>query len=213
MNYYEHIKRLNAQIFAFTNYKKLNLPLKILCGIATLPFSITCLIVLGLYYLLLVLYYCIKSPLDYLHGFVKNEGQEVKHATQFIIYFIAFPVIFIANIILSLISCLFFIYNLFINIYGYLATLGGINYIPFLFDDKVRNDDEIKTMNFIPTIIYGAINLVLFIASIFFVAIDYLHISFILFIVSIVFSSIFLKFARKENKKIAPPLIEAEDYE
>ena len=120
---------------------------------------------------------------------------------------------FIANIILSLISCLFFIYNLLINIFGYLATLGGINYIPFLFDDKVRNDDEIKPMNFIPTIIYGGVNLVLFIVSVILATIDYLHISLILFIVSIVFSSIFLKFARKENKKIDPPLIEAEDYE
>lgn len=213
MNYYEHIKKINAQIFVFTNYKKLNLPLKILCGIATLPFSISCLFILGLYYLSLVIYYCIKSPLDYLHSFVKNEGKEVKHATQFIIYFIAFPTIFIANILLSLISCLFFIYNLFINIYGYLATLGGINYIPFLFDEKVRNDDEIKPMNFIPTIIYGGVNLVLFIVFIFFVAIEYLHYSLILFIISIVFSSIFLNFARKENKKNDTPLIEAEDYE
>ena len=206
MNYYEKIKNINAQIFSFVNYKKLCLPLKIACAIAMIPMSLISLVLIGLYYLTLVVYYCIKSPLDYLQNYIREEGKEVKHATQFIIYFIAFPTIFFANVILSIISIFFFIYNLLINIFAYLATLGGIDYIPFLFDTKERNNDEIKHMGFVTTIIYASINFVLFIVTI----ATSLP---LLIIVSIVFSSIFLKFSKIEGNKKEAPLLEQEDYE
>ncbi|MBE6131767.1 MAG: hypothetical protein E7180_00030 [Erysipelotrichaceae bacterium] len=213
MNYYESLKKLNAQLFAFINYKKLNLPLKILSIIALLPFILVTIIYIGLYYLTLVVYYCIKSPIDHLQNLIRNEGKEVKHATQFIIYFIGFPFIFFANVILSIISCFFFIYNLFINIFGYLATLGGINYNPFLFNAKERNNEEIRHMAFIPSVVYIGVNLLLFVLLIVLGILYYVGGALIIFIISIIFSSIFLKFTIKEEKEVLPPLIEAEDYE
>ena len=161
MDYLELMNNLLKETFAFANYKKLPVLFRILCTIVVFPFIFSFFILVGLYYLLATLYKCLKSPVEHLLNFVKEEGKDVKHATQFIIYLIGFPIIFLVNVFLSVLVCGLFILNLLINITGYIATLGGITFTPFLFDKKERKFEENKFMGSIAVIVFSVIGLIL----------------------------------------------------
>lgn len=108
MGFLASIKGFNAQAFSLRNYKRMPLALVIITFILLLPFIVIALFTLGLYYIAYTCYRFSSAGFDFIYDFAHKEATDdkMKHATQFIIYFFAFPIL----VILKLFSCLFFIF-------------------------------------------------------------------------------------------------------
>ena len=76
----------------------------------------------------------IQSPVESLKSLVNSEGKEVKHATQFIIYFISWPLIFMYYVIVALLRVYAYIEYAVLSCLNYAWTLGGFRF--HLFVDK-----------------------------------------------------------------------------
>ena len=75
------------------------------------------------------------SPLDALHGVLHKEGQEVKHATQFIIYFFSWSFIFLLYVLLALMRLFLCILYAICALLVYLWSFGGIRFHLFAEED------------------------------------------------------------------------------
>ena len=144
-------------------YQSMNKICKILLIIGFIPLIISTVLSVCGYYVLLFFYKGFSAPLEYLHQLVKKEGQEVKHATQFAIYWIAFPFIFVLYVFQAMAAVMFYFawFGLMVNVY--LVTLGGVKWQPFLMD--VKFDDEVSEYDLEPgdkgvTIFTGVLMLV-----------------------------------------------------
>lgn len=147
---------------------------RILSFCVVLPFILTYAILLGGYFLLLLLYTFISSPFDFLLDFVHDEGKDVKHATQAIIYLIGFPLIFVFKLLLSFITLILFIIHFITSLIGYIATLGGIHFYPLLINQGERFEEAgPKKFKKKVTFFFVTFGLILCILAIFFKPVYY----------------------------------------
>lgn len=149
MDYSLLVKGLRNEAKKNVQFKKLTPTKRVLAIIALIPLIVSTFFSFISYYVTLFFYKGIISPLDFLHKLVRTEGQEVKHATQAIIYWIAFPFIFFFYALNSLYAVMFYFswFGLMLN--TYLVTLGGVRWQPFMTDAKYeevelvsKNTDE-----------------------------------------------------------------------
>lgn len=94
ISYLNKIAELFKEAFTLKKYKAMNPVLAVFCGILMIPF------VLFSFFVAVILF-CLAFPFDTfsslvksLHMLLKEEGQDVKHATQFIVYWISWPIVF-----------------------------------------------------------------------------------------------------------------------
>ena len=150
----------------FRNYKRMSLVCAILSAIVVIPFIIQYVALMLVYGLLIILYKLISSPVDYLLGFVKGEGNQVQHATQAVIYFIGFPFIFFMKVLLSIVVFVIAVLHFVVSVIGYIASLGGISFSPFVLNPVDRTKEK-KTPAYSSTplamfIVFGLFLLFLF---------------------------------------------------
>ena len=128
MRYFDSAFRLAKEIVALKRYKKMHLALAIVTGVVLLPLFLCFFVGIGLLFVTSILFTIIQAPLTYLHNIVREEGEKVKHATQFIIYFISWPVIFLLYFFYA--SLTLFIHILYILSMGlgYVVSLGAIRF-------------------------------------------------------------------------------------
>ncbi len=139
MELFDIYKALLSEVGSCRSYRRMNFPLAILCALAVAPFILIFAVLLAVYGLILILNKFLNAPTDYLYSFVKQESQEVKHGTQAVIYFVAFPTIFLLKLLLSLLVFFVFVVHFVTSIIGFFATLGGITFCPFLLDKTDRS--------------------------------------------------------------------------
>lgn len=161
MDYTLAIKGLLSEVKQFVQFKGKSLACKILLIIAILPLIICAFSTVATYYILLFFYRGLSSPLEYIHQVVKKEGEDVKHATQFIIYWIAFPLLFLLYFVQAFAALMFYFIWFEIMFFTYLATLGGVRWQPFLMDVKYEEVKkfEAKPKNELAALIYVSITL------------------------------------------------------
>ena len=128
MDFFEKTNRLAKEFLLFKKYKAMHPVIAVFVGIFLIPFAISFFVGLGLLYILSILFYLIKAPLDFLHNVVKEERGEVKHATQFWIYFISWGPIFLLYALYAFISFFFYVFYLGVQIDGYITSLGGYKF-------------------------------------------------------------------------------------
>ena len=133
---------LAKETFALRNYKRMHIACAILAAIVMLPFILSYAFYMLLYGLLVIVYKLAASPADHLLAFVKGEGKEVKHATQAVIYLIGFPFVFFLKALLAILIFVISIVHFLTSIAGYIATLGGITFSPFVVNLVDRNKSE-----------------------------------------------------------------------
>ncbi len=131
-------KALLSDSLTLKNYKRMSKFAAILCAILLLPFIALYACVMALYGLALIAKKIIDSPTDYLLSFVKDEGRDVKHATQAVIYLIGFPLIFALKALTCALVFVIFVTHFAASLIGYIATLGGMKFSPFLIDETDR---------------------------------------------------------------------------
>ncbi len=142
MNYELKMRALIKEAFKFKKYKKMNLLFKILTIILEIPFIISSLIFIALFYIAYCFIDLISISGEYVKTVIRNEGKDVKHATQFIIYFFGFPFVILMTIITSFLNLFLGIYYFFVNIFGEVATLHGFKFQPFI--SSASEDFEIN---------------------------------------------------------------------
>ena len=104
------------------------LSLAIFVAIFLSPFFLMFFVYLGISIVLSWLFVVIETPIKLLHDVVTKEGEKVKHATQFIIYFISWPFIFLLYIIYAFTAVSLTILYIYTSIMGYIASLGGYKF-------------------------------------------------------------------------------------
>lgn len=144
MNYSLLMRGLLDECLLFSHYKSLSRPAKVFMAIATAPVILLGAVLVAAYYCLLFLYQAFSMPADSLEAWVKNQKQEVKHATEAVIYLISMPFIFASRVMLAMLSVVFYFLWFELMVVAYIATLGGIRWQPFIncarFDEPCEKD-------------------------------------------------------------------------
>ena len=138
MNYDVKMKNMILELLKFKQYKRMHLAFKILVAILELPFILLLLLSVGSFYLTYAIFRSISEPIDYINNLIKEEGKEVKHASQFIIYFFGFPVVLIGIVFISVLTFFIFFEFLFSSIFGEVVSLHGFKFQPFI----SKTDDD-----------------------------------------------------------------------
>ncbi len=149
MNLFDIYKDFIKEVFLLRSYKRMSKVQAVLAAIVVLPFILPFALLMLIYGGILIFHKFLDSPTEYVYAFVKKEGTEVKHATQAVIYFVAFPLIFFLKVLTGILVFFLLVVHFTASIIGYFATLGGVTFSPFLMDPVDR---------FVPheTAFYGA---------------------------------------------------------
>ena len=137
-------------------YKAMPLGLAIATGVLMLPVLLVSISFAVLLYVLGYLFSVICLPTKKLHELLHNEGQGVKHATQFVIYFLSWSIVFTAYAVLSFfLIVLTILYSIF-SILTYVWSLGGFKFHVFAGEEDVAVEVSGKYNVVIP-IVYIAV--------------------------------------------------------
>lgn len=134
VKYLDATTALLKEAFTFKKYKAMSIPCAILSGILVLPFVAFSFILAFFTYIFSFFFEIAKSPLDFLHGIVHKEGQDVKHGTQVIVYLISWPTISFLYVLLSLSLILLSILYALLACFTYIWSFGGFKFHLFIKD-------------------------------------------------------------------------------
>lgn len=128
LDYLNCVITLLKEAFSFKKYKAMHPVLAVFTGIFMLPFvigsSITAMTLIAVTFCFKVT----KLPIDFLHDLMKSEGKDVHPATQFIIYFLSWSVVFSLYATLSLSLVVITVLYAFLSLETYIWTLGGYKF-------------------------------------------------------------------------------------
>lgn len=172
MDLFNKFKDLVKESLQCKSFKGLSVVSIILCSIILAPFIAVYACGLLIYWLIATVYRFGCNMLDYVHAFVKKERSEVRHGTEVVIYLVAFPTLFLMKLINAILALVIMLVHLFVSLVGYIATLGGIRFSPFLYDDVDRLSDKAAVTHCkAAVIVFIVIGLVLVATSVFWVAV------------------------------------------
>lgn len=126
------MNRLWGMSFSFRTYKKVPLVAAIFAGIILWPVLLLSLLFSLVYYCNAIFLKICTIPLEYLTNLLHDEGKDVKHATQAVIYLIGFPLVFLMNVVRSFLTISLVIQYAIISFLNYLWTLKGFEFHPYL---------------------------------------------------------------------------------
>ena len=153
MDIFNVFSSLVKESVSFKAYKALHPVLGILCFLALLPFIVLYAGMLLVYTVMATVYKLIHSIFDYLYAFVHGEGKSVKQAAQAIIYLVAFPLLFALKVVYSVMIYPMVFFHFLTSHVGYVATLGGIKYSPFMLETVDRFDGKKFAKHCVPAVI------------------------------------------------------------
>lgn len=138
MDIFGKFKDLVKESLLCKSFKGLTGAKRVLCIIALAPFIATYVGMLLTYWLIAVIYRFACNQLEYIHAFIIKERAEVRHATEAVVYAIAFPFIFALKLATGALMAALMGIHFFTSMIGYVATFGGIKFSPFIMDDVDR---------------------------------------------------------------------------
>ena len=144
MNYSLLLGKIKKEIFEAFQYTDLVTPIKILAFIAMFPFWVLTVSMLIVNYIYLFSYKCVASASDYLECWLQDNRKGMHPATEAVLYFVAMPFIFMLRCVLSFFSITFFILWFTLNCCAYIATLGSIEWRPFISEVDVNSSVSYK---------------------------------------------------------------------
>ena len=141
MNYGALIKGLFAEARRGIRFEEMNIIGKIMAVFGLLPFIILSAFSAAGFYVTLFFYKALTAPIEFLHKTVREEGQQVKHATQVIVYWIGFPLVFFLYAFVAFLTIGFYFQWFFLMLLIYITTLGGVKWQPFV--SEAKYDEEV----------------------------------------------------------------------
>ena len=167
INYMEKTTRLLKEAFQFKKYKAMPLILAILVGIFMFPVALISAILAVAVYLPGYMFAIVSQPVESLHKLLNNEGKEVKHGTQALIYLLSWGFIFVAYASLASLSVvLTVLYSLF-SIVTYLWTLGGFKFHLFASEEDISIELDRKYNLFVPIVFIAVMAILLLVIPLF----------------------------------------------
>ena len=133
-DYMKGTNNLLQEVLKLKKYKAMSPFFAVLTAIFMSPWILVALLLAATSYVLGFLFKTITSPIDYLHSLVSKEGEGVKHATQFIIYAISWPLIFFLYATVSVTLFTLTVVYALLSCVCYIASLGGFRFHLFLSD-------------------------------------------------------------------------------
>lgn len=133
MNFFENDYTQNAtelvkEALKFKKYKAMHPVLAVFTGIFMLPVVAVDAVFAALLYVFGFLFNIMSTPVKYLHDVLSTEGKDIKHATQFILYWISWPIVFIGYVLLSLTVFTLNLFYAVTAIFAYIWSLGGFKF-------------------------------------------------------------------------------------
>lgn len=119
---------LLREAFKFRKYKAMHPALAVFTGIFMIPLVLVSFVITAVLAVLEFFFSILVSPVKYLHAVVHDEGKTVMHATQFIIYFISWPLVFMLYALMSFLLLLIIPTYAILSIVTYIWTLGGFKF-------------------------------------------------------------------------------------
>jgi hypothetical protein len=132
INFFEKLSRLTKEAFAFKKYKAMPSVLAVFAGILMIPFVIASFLAIASFAVLSFSFTVAASPVKSLHALVNKEGKEVRHATQFIVYFISWPFIFFCYVMMTVLLLLIIPTYTLLSILLYVWSFGGFKFHLFM---------------------------------------------------------------------------------
>lgn len=126
INYLNKITALYKEAFLFKKYKAMNAGLAVLSGILMIPFVVASFMVTCVCFSLAFPFEVISSLVKSLHTILKDEGRDVKHATQVILYWLSWPIVFALYVAESAILALIVPTYALLSFLVYVWSFGGI---------------------------------------------------------------------------------------
>lgn len=146
MDLFSIYKDLVKETLLFKSLKGLTVAKRVLCIIVLSPFIALYTAMLLVYGAIVTLYRMFNGHLNFIHDFIKKERGEIRHATEAVVYLIAFPWIFFCKVLLAIITFILMFVHFSTSLVGYIATFGGIRFCPFMLEpvDRFKNKDIVK---------------------------------------------------------------------
>ena len=131
VNFMQSTSAVWKEALLLKKYKAMPLVFAIVVGVLMLPIAILSALVTVALYVLGYLFSVISLPTQRLHKLLHDEGQSIKHASQFIIYFLSWSLIFSAYAMLSFFMIILNILYTVFSFLSYVWTLGGFKFHAF----------------------------------------------------------------------------------
>lgn len=161
VNFMDRATAVLKEAFQLKKYKAMPLVLAIFVGIFMLPVVLISAVLALLVYVFGYLFSVSALPVQSLHHLLRDEGQQVKHGTQVIVYLLAWGVVFAAYITLTVFMIsLTVLYTLF-SIFTFLWTLGGFKFHLFAKEEDISVEVEGKYKLAIPVIFVAVMGVLL----------------------------------------------------
>ncbi len=147
VNLLEKTERLAKEFFKFQKIRKLTLHpvFKVMALLCTVPFMTLFVLCIGVLFVLSVLLELIKSPITFLHKITREEASDVKHATQAVIYWVSWPIVFGLYCVYAALFLEYVLLYFATQIFGYIGGLCGYKFHLLPFEEDISlNDDKIK---------------------------------------------------------------------
>ena len=128
INFLDKMSTLLKEAFKFKKYKAMHPVFAVLVGLFMLPVVVASFAVTALVAILGFIYEVVSAPVRSIHGIVNKEGKEAMHATQFIIYLVSWPLIFVAYVVIALMLVVIFPLYALLSFVLYVWTLGGFKF-------------------------------------------------------------------------------------
>jgi len=127
-DYTQNATALFKEALKIKKYRSMNIVLAIFCAFFMLPLVVINAVFAAALYVMAFFFNIARVPVDFIHGVLKGEGENVKHGTQVIVYLIAWPTVFFSYAFLSGTVLLLHILYAFNAILAYLWSFGGFKF-------------------------------------------------------------------------------------
>ena len=161
INFIERVTAVLKEAIQLKKYRAMPLYFAIPVGVFMLPVALIAAVLTALIYVLGYLFSVIYLPIESLYKLLHAEGQEVKHGTQVVVYFLSWSFVFGAYVALTtFLITLTVLYTLF-SIFTYLWTLGGFKFHLFAAEEEIAIEVKGKYNDLIPIIFIAAMTALL----------------------------------------------------
>ena len=161
INYLQKMGILLREAFQFKKYKAMPVGFAILSGILMIPLVLSSFFIIAFFSVVAFLFSVVLLPVKAFHSVVRNEGEHAMHATQFIIYFISWPVISLLYIVLSLLVPILFVLYAALSLTTYIWSFCGFRFHLFPMEENISIN--VNGNYTILPVIYACIGWILFV--------------------------------------------------
>ena len=131
IDYLKKTGALMKEALTLKKYKAMHPAFAIFVGIFMSPFLIAGLLLTAILAIFAFVCNLILTPLSHIYSLFHNEAKDVKHATQFLIYLVSWPLFFLAYFVFSWVFIITYILYAILSIDMYVFTLGGFKFHVF----------------------------------------------------------------------------------